>query len=56
KLWDPGVGAEVLTLRGEGAKFYRVRFSPDGRYVGAVARGGALSLWDAGGTGSVAPD
>jgi len=55
-LWDPGVGAEVLTLRGEGSKFFRVRFSPDGRYVGAVARGGALSLWDAGTTGPVAPD
>jgi len=47
KLWDPEVGSEVATLRGEGAKFFRVRFSPDGRYVAAVARGGALHLWEA---------
>ena len=46
-LWDPEAGAEVATLRGEGAKFFRVCFSPDGRYVAAVARGGALHLWEA---------
>lgn len=47
KLWDPEIHAEVGTLRGEGARFYRVQFSDDGRYIGAVARGGALHLWEA---------
>ena len=47
KLWDPGACAEVGTLRGDGARFFRVRFSPDGRYVAAIARGGALHLWEA---------
>jgi len=47
KLWDPELPAEVGTLRGEGARFYRLHFSNDGRYVGAVARGGALHLWEA---------
>ena len=47
KLWDPMDRAEVGMLAGEGARFYRVRFSPDGRFVGAVSRGGALHFWEA---------
>ena len=47
KLWDPTDRAEVGTLAGEGARFYRVRFSLDGRFVGAVSRGGNLHLWEA---------
>ena len=47
KLWDPMDRAEVGMLAGEGARFYRVRFSLDGRFVGAVSRGGALHFWEA---------
>jgi WD40 repeat protein/tetratricopeptide (TPR) repeat protein len=43
KLWDVAGGREVLSLNGVG----RLVFSPDGKRLAALSRGGAVKVWDA---------
>ena len=38
---------ELLTLEGEGSRFYRTAFSPDGNDLGSMNQAGVLHLWRA---------
>jgi WD40 repeat protein len=49
RIWDAGLGKELLTLReSKGAAPFSPTFSPDGRHVVTVAPDKTLHIWDAG--------
>ena len=47
KLWDVGSQEELLTLDGQGSRFRRTAFSPDGNVLGSMNEKGVLHLWRA---------
>jgi len=45
KIWDPSIGAELLSLPLQGDGAWHVAFSPDGKSIAAAGGDGIVTIW-----------